>query len=495
MTIDVGRPARARRRFSAAIMTSVMVAALCAFLPSSASATSTASTDLSLPQTVVSMTFDDGNDDQFAAAKALEKHGMRGTFFVNSGFTDQPGYMTRAQLTEIERDGHEIGGHTVSHADLATQEPEEIRRQICDDRARLIGWGHDVRNFAYPFASLTPEMYEIVESCGYGSARALGDVKTRWGCPECAPAETIPPGNLWQTRALSQVDDKWTLDDLKDAVVNAEPGGGWVQFTFHHVCDEACADPTITATLFDEFLEWLEPRAASGNTVVRTVEDVLGSERRPAQRAPRKPVAPVGVNAVRNSTLAVPEGEVLPWCFMEGGWGDNSAEITTTRRKSTGESAIKVVMKDHVDGDAKAVQQFDLGQCAPSVDPGERYELVSDYTSTTNTQFAVYVRLASGTWHYWMSSPWFPASESISRARWRTPPIPAGVESVSFGLSLFSDGKLLVDDVGMYSTRPKVVPFATWARQPGQTMSALVDPRSPVRIGWPKREKPAAAQG
>lgn len=498
MTTDVGLPARARRRFGAAITTSVLVAALCAFLPLPASAAPSAeasSTDEPLPQTVVSITFDDGNDDQYPAARALEQHDMRGTFFVNSGFTNEPGYMTQAQLTELEAAGHEIGGHTVSHADLVTQEPEEIRRQICDDRATLLSWGHDVRNFAYPFASLDPSMYEIVEACGYDSARALGDVKTRWGCENCSRAESIPPENLWETRALRQVDDQWTLEDLKDAVVKAEPEGGWVQFTFHHVCDEACANPVITMKLFDEFLAWLGPRAQTNNTVVRTVAQVLGGEKKPAVEAPGKPVAPVGVNGVRNSSMQVRDGETLPWCFMEGGWGDNSATVSTTRRQSTGETAVKVVMKDYVEGDAKAVQQFDLGQCAPSVNPGERYDLVSDYTSTTKTQFAVYVRLRTGTWHYWMSSPWFPASESISRARWRTPPIPPGVEGVSFGLNLFSDGKLLVDDVGMYSTRPKIVPFSTWARQPGQTMAALVDPHSPVRVGWPTRTDRTTAEG
>jgi peptidoglycan/xylan/chitin deacetylase (PgdA/CDA1 family) len=63
--------------------------------------------------TTISLTFDDTFADQFGAARLLSAHGMHGTFFVNSGRVNLPGYMTQGQLLTIQQDGHEIGGHTV----------------------------------------------------------------------------------------------------------------------------------------------------------------------------------------------------------------------------------------------------------------------------------------------------------------------------------------------------------------------------------------------
>src|SRR4029453_15284694 len=42
--------------------------------------------DTSLALTTVTLTFDGGRASQLAAAQTLRTHGLRGTFFVNSGF-------------------------------------------------------------------------------------------------------------------------------------------------------------------------------------------------------------------------------------------------------------------------------------------------------------------------------------------------------------------------------------------------------------------------
>ncbi len=42
------------------------------------------------PQTIVSLTFDDGYSSQMLAAQALKDNGLHGTFFVISGGLDHP---------------------------------------------------------------------------------------------------------------------------------------------------------------------------------------------------------------------------------------------------------------------------------------------------------------------------------------------------------------------------------------------------------------------
>src|SRR5579863_1454809 len=46
--------------------------------------------------TVVTLTFDDGAADQFAAARVLHRYGMHGTFFIITGAVGAPHYMSLA---------------------------------------------------------------------------------------------------------------------------------------------------------------------------------------------------------------------------------------------------------------------------------------------------------------------------------------------------------------------------------------------------------------
>jgi peptidoglycan/xylan/chitin deacetylase (PgdA/CDA1 family) len=102
-------------------------------------------------QTIVTLTFDDGLASQDSARTILAQHGMQGTFFINSGNIGRnDAYLTWSQLSQFAADGMEIGGHTVTHMNISAGDPDEIRRQVCDDRMTLLSQGYDVRNFAYP---------------------------------------------------------------------------------------------------------------------------------------------------------------------------------------------------------------------------------------------------------------------------------------------------------------------------------------------------------
>jgi peptidoglycan/xylan/chitin deacetylase (PgdA/CDA1 family) len=133
------------------------------------------------PTTVVSLTFDDGTPDHFAVGQLLATRGLRATFYVNSGLVDGTGgTMSWPQIAELALGGHDIGGHTLTHAKLTDPEldPAQRRREICDDRQRLTERGFPPVSFAYPYASFDSSIEDIVRSCGYGSARSGGSVST-----------------------------------------------------------------------------------------------------------------------------------------------------------------------------------------------------------------------------------------------------------------------------------------------------------------------------
>src|SRR5262249_25749818 len=85
----------------------------------------------------VSVTFDDSDADQRAAEQTMHSLGLHGTFYTVSGWVNQPGYLTLAQVQQVAADGNEIAGHTVEHPDLPTLQLTEQEREICNDRVNL----------------------------------------------------------------------------------------------------------------------------------------------------------------------------------------------------------------------------------------------------------------------------------------------------------------------------------------------------------------------
>ncbi|GAA3891178.1 hypothetical protein GCM10022381_36370 [Leifsonia kafniensis] len=406
------------------------------------------------PNTAVTLSFDDANADQTAAVSILNAAGLKGTFYIPSGFVGAAGYLTRAQLTSMANSGHEIGGHTVNHADLTTVTAAEASRQVCTDRATLTSWGFAVTSFAYPFASVNAAAEAAVKGCGYNSARGLGDIQTRFGGAGEAFAETIPPANPFVVKAPDQVTTAWTLDDLKKTVTNAETTGGWVQLTFHHICATACDTDglSVTPTTLTAFATWLAARSATNNTLVKTANQVIGGSVKPVVASPNTAAPGPGVNGVQNPSLETVGANGVPSCFKIEGFGTNTPAYSTVSPGHTGQIAEKLTMTNYASGDSKLLLTMDLGTCAPTVTPGHTYSLRAWYNSTVTTQFNVQKRDVNGVWTYWTDSPYFAASASYTQAAWTTPAIPAGVTAIAFGLNLIQNGQLITDDYALYDS-------------------------------------------
>jgi peptidoglycan/xylan/chitin deacetylase (PgdA/CDA1 family) len=232
--------------------------------------------DARRPKTVVSLTFDDGRQTQYAAREPLRAHGMHGTFYVNSGLmgsTTGDWHMTWDQLRGMAEDGNEIGGHSLSHAHLKQLHGAELRREICQDRMNLRARGFaPVASFAYPFTEHNRTVASMARRCGYSSARWGGGIRSP-DCGYCPLAETIPPKNPWVIRTPTDVGTDTTLAMMKRDVTQAEAHGGWAVLVFHSVCN-ACDSLSIRPDQLTAFLDWLQPRSSIG-TVVKTHGEVI----------------------------------------------------------------------------------------------------------------------------------------------------------------------------------------------------------------------------
>jgi peptidoglycan/xylan/chitin deacetylase (PgdA/CDA1 family) len=73
----------------------------------------------------VILTFDDGYKSQYTTVKPiLDKYGFKGTFYVVCNYAQKidTDRMNWTEIKELHQQGHDIGSHTMNHADL-TQLP------------------------------------------------------------------------------------------------------------------------------------------------------------------------------------------------------------------------------------------------------------------------------------------------------------------------------------------------------------------------------------
>ncbi len=116
------------------------------------------------PKSIV-LTFDDGYSDHYTAAlPILRRYDFTATFFIVSGFIGRTGYMSAPQIQQLKLAGMEIGGHTVTHLNLANASYEKAINEISTSML-----SRDPV-FAYPSGKYNPETLDIVSGLGIKAA-------------------------------------------------------------------------------------------------------------------------------------------------------------------------------------------------------------------------------------------------------------------------------------------------------------------------------------
>ncbi len=216
--------------------------------------------------TVVSLTFDDGDADNYGVASVLKQYGLQATWYIPSGLVGRPAYMTWEQLHVLKDDGNEIGGHGLDHVNIGDLGGSELRHQVCDDRKNLMDHGFAPESFAYPFGGYGEEAKAMVRQCGYADARTIA-----------AGPEVIPAVEAYALRAFPYVVSDTDFPKLQRYVTGTrQQSGGWVILIFHHVCD-SCDYYAVRPDILNRFIRWLAEQQSLGRLQVKTVGQVMGT--------------------------------------------------------------------------------------------------------------------------------------------------------------------------------------------------------------------------
>jgi peptidoglycan/xylan/chitin deacetylase (PgdA/CDA1 family) len=133
---------------------------------------------------LIGLTFDDGYTDVVEnALPILRRYGFSGTFYVLAGRIgganewDEGTPWPLVDETGIRRwadAGFEVGSHGGMHVALAGADPEVVRTEVAESRAKLAEIvGKPVAGYCYAYGSMDPAARAAVEEAGYEHATAV----------------------------------------------------------------------------------------------------------------------------------------------------------------------------------------------------------------------------------------------------------------------------------------------------------------------------------
>ncbi len=131
----------------------------------------------------LTLSYDDGVEQDARLIEVMDRHGLKGTFNLNSGLYAPEGTiypqgqihrrMTETQVTELYAgSGHEVAVHALTHPWLEQLPEHMVMWELVKDRENLERQFHTiVRGMAYPFGTYSDSVVECLKKAGLVYAR------------------------------------------------------------------------------------------------------------------------------------------------------------------------------------------------------------------------------------------------------------------------------------------------------------------------------------
>lgn len=144
----------------------------------------------------LTLSYDDGVDDDLRLMQLMDENGVLGTFNVNSALFTPEGTvwpkeqfhrrMTKKQIVDAFRHSHhEVAVHTLTHPFLGKIPYANAMLEILEDRKNLEEIVEKpVRGLAYPYYGQTPEIVESLKNAHFLFARADDEDTLNFALPK-----------------------------------------------------------------------------------------------------------------------------------------------------------------------------------------------------------------------------------------------------------------------------------------------------------------------
>lgn len=196
---------------------------------------------------VLTITFDDGWESVYAnALPVMQEYGITSTQYIIPGEFRNPAYLSKAQVHSLQKAGHEIGSHTVSHKNLTEISGEQLAFEIATSKEMLEKDFGPTKDFASPLGAQNDTSTAVVKKHYRSQRNTKGDPKV------VGPEDVNTRDNYNQYDIIAYtVRLNTTLADITNLIEYAKANNAWLVLTYHQV-DHSKAGYSVTPKQFKE---------------------------------------------------------------------------------------------------------------------------------------------------------------------------------------------------------------------------------------------------
>jgi peptidoglycan/xylan/chitin deacetylase (PgdA/CDA1 family) len=185
-------------------------------------------------QPLISVTFDDGYETTYnEALPILQKHGIRSTQYILSGVEKNPLYLSWDQVTAMQKAGHEIGCHTVTHPDLRTLSDDDVMSQLEGCKESLGARFGTITDFASPYGSADNRTRADIKKVFASQRNTDGDSSNGVTFVDVNTAAHFDPMNIIGMTVKRDT----TPQEIQQLIDYAVANNGWLVLTYHQADD------------------------------------------------------------------------------------------------------------------------------------------------------------------------------------------------------------------------------------------------------------------
>lgn len=140
-----------------------------------------------MTERIATLSFDDGGWQDEYVTKCLNDLGVPATFYLCAGYLDRFHYHDLADRIPSVYEGHEIGSHSLTHADFQKVDAAQAFRECTEARHILRHYFHQpIDCFCWPYGVVSRIGFTALRDAGYryGRTVALWQTKQNVIAPE-----------------------------------------------------------------------------------------------------------------------------------------------------------------------------------------------------------------------------------------------------------------------------------------------------------------------
>lgn len=209
---------------------------------------------------VLTFSYDDGVVQDLRLGEIFDKHGLKGTFNINSGIyceedKERDKHHGRLKKSELKRffenSEHEVAVHAVTHPFLEKLSGEQIVAEVLMDRINIEKEiGHITRGMAYPFGTYNDEVVDCIAKCGICYARTTKTTE-KFSFPD--NWLTLHPTCHHKNPKLMELAKKFVETESR----YANRGDNWLFYVWGHAYE---FDDNDNWNIIEEFAEYVGGR-------------------------------------------------------------------------------------------------------------------------------------------------------------------------------------------------------------------------------------------